>query len=183
MLNEEVAASIAKDICNGLFLIHKKNFIHRDLKPENILIDESEDEVEPQYTAKIADFGLSAEVHSNVFHGQDNINEVMGTILFMAPEQATGQRYGKRIDIWALGIIVFQMLTGKHPFYKDGDTEKSYVKRICSANIDVTLDNYFETYELSPMARSFIKRLLGRGISDRYRIAQALAHPWITRNF
>jgi serine/threonine protein kinase len=85
-LNEEVAASIAKDICNGLFAIHKKNFIHRDLKPENILIDESEDEVEPQYTAKIADFGLSAEVHSNVFHGQDNINEVMGTILFMAPE-------------------------------------------------------------------------------------------------
>lgn len=90
VLNEEVAASIAKDICNGIFLIHKKNFIHRDLKPENILIDERDEEVEPLYTAKIADFGLSAEVHSNVFHGQDNINEVMGTILFMAPEQATG---------------------------------------------------------------------------------------------
>ena len=72
-------------------MIHKKNFIHRDLKPENILIDENEDAdestlAEDMYTAKIADFGLSAEVHSNVFHGQDNINEVMGTILFMAPE-------------------------------------------------------------------------------------------------
>lgn len=109
VLEEEIAASIAKDICNGLFLIHKKNFIHRDLKPENILIDEEENDTEGEsiYTAKIADFGLSAEVHSNVFHGQDNINEVMGTILFMAPEQATGQRYGKRIDMWALGIIVF----------------------------------------------------------------------------
>lgn len=60
------------------------------MKPENILIDEkvNEDEANPQkrYSAKIADFGLSAEVHANVFHGQDNINEVMGTILFMAPE-------------------------------------------------------------------------------------------------
>ena len=96
------------------------------MKPENILIDQTlmPDGSHPtttdpseRYTAKIADFGLSAEVHSNVFHGQDNINEVMGTILFMAPEQATGQRYGKRVDMWALGIIVFQMLTGKHPFY------------------------------------------------------------------
>jgi serine/threonine protein kinase len=112
VLHEEIAASIAKDICNGLFMIHKKNFIHRDLKPENILIHEKEDadeETRPEdmYTAKIADFGLSAEVHQNVFHGSDNINEIMGTILFMAPEQATGQRYGKRIDVWAVGIIVF----------------------------------------------------------------------------
>ena len=113
VLSEELASSITKDICNGLFQIHKKNFIHRDLKPENILIDQSnlpESEfADPseRYTAKIADFGLSAEIHANVFHGHDNINEVMGTILFMAPEQATGQRYGKRVDMWALGIIVF----------------------------------------------------------------------------
>ena len=96
VLSEELASSITKDICNGLFQIHKKNFIHRDLKPENILIDQSNfpDGVlaDPSelYTAKIADFGLSAEIHANVFHGHDNINEVMGTILFMAPEQATG---------------------------------------------------------------------------------------------
>jgi len=84
------------------------------LKPENILIDQNEEfegaldeNASELYTAKIADFGLSAEIHANVFHGHDNINEVMGTILFMAPEQATGQRYGKRVDMWALGIIVF----------------------------------------------------------------------------
>lgn len=97
VIPEQVAASITKDICNGLSHIHIKNFIHRDMKPENILIDEkyNEDGTQPdnpqeRYSAKIADFGLSAEVHSNVFHGQDNINEIMGTILFMAPEQATG---------------------------------------------------------------------------------------------
>ena len=63
------------------------------MKPENILIDEKQfkDGKVPEnpgerYSAKIADFGLSAEVHSNAFHGQDNMNEVTGTILFMAPE-------------------------------------------------------------------------------------------------
>jgi len=96
VLSEELASSITNDICNGLFQIHKKNFIHRDLKPENILIDQTNFPEDPLadaselYTAKIADFGLSAEIHANVFHGHDNINEVMGTILFMAPEQATG---------------------------------------------------------------------------------------------
>ena len=63
---EETASSITKDICNGLNQIHKKNFIHRDMKPENILIQDNGHE---SYTAKIADFGLSAEVHANVFHG------------------------------------------------------------------------------------------------------------------
>ena len=61
--------------------------------------------------------------------------EVMGTILFMAPEQATGQRYGKRVDMWAVGIILFQMLTGRHPFYQYGDTEETYIQRISKGPI------------------------------------------------
>ena len=84
---EEIASSITKDICLGLSQIHKKNYIHRDLKPENILINELQDGT---FIAKIADFGLTAEVHANVFTGQDKITSVAGTILYMAPEQATG---------------------------------------------------------------------------------------------
>ena len=91
-MDEELASSITRDISNGLFQIHKKNFIHRDLKPENILIHENRNadgtmppNYSERYRAKITDFGLSAEVHANVFHSH-NINEIMGTILFMAPE-------------------------------------------------------------------------------------------------
>ena len=76
VIPENVARIIARDICNGLHQIHKKNYIHRDLKPENILINENKNSdgtypnnPEDFYHAKIADFGLSAEVHSNVFRG------------------------------------------------------------------------------------------------------------------
>ena len=68
--------------------MHEKNFIHRDLKPENILLTV---EVNPEngkqsFTAKIADFGLSAEYQCRVYSCSDNINEKMGTVLYMAPE-------------------------------------------------------------------------------------------------
>jgi len=84
--------------------------------------------------------------------------------------------------MWALGIIVFQMLTGKHPFYLSGDTEETYIHRISKTSLDLTLKQSFEKYDLSPLAQSFIKRLLAKNISDRYRVVQALKHPWITRN-
>lgn len=118
--------------------MHEKNFIHRDLKPDNILLNISNDPISgyPQYTAKIADFGLSAEYKVSVFSGQENVDEKMGTILYMAPEQAQGQRYGKRIDIWACGIIMFIMITQKHPYFRDGDNSKSYIKRIVSLDLD-----------------------------------------------
>ena len=77
------------------------------------------------------------------------MNDFMGTILFMAPEQATGKRYGKRIDMWALGIIMFQILTGKHPFYVKGDTEETYIKRISESPIEKTLASHFDKYDIS----------------------------------
>ena len=74
------------------------------------------------------------------------------------------------------------MLTGKHPFYLSGDTEETYIHRISKTSLDLTLKQSFEKYDLSPLAQSFIKRLLAKNISDRYRVVQALKHPWITRN-
>jgi serine/threonine protein kinase len=72
--------------------MHEKDFIHRDLKPENILISTLKDEKKKHnwdyYTAKIADFGLSAEYKVNIYSNSTNIFEKMGTILYMAPEQA-----------------------------------------------------------------------------------------------
>jgi len=97
-VDEEIAASVTRDILNGLSQIHKKNYIHRDLKPENILLHNTDSDI----MAKIADFGLSAELSRGISQCG-----VTGTILFMAPEQAIGQRYGKRVDLFAIGIIMY----------------------------------------------------------------------------
>jgi serine/threonine protein kinase len=77
-----------KHIFCGLSLMHERNFIHRDLKPENILLNFSIDKESKKeiITAKIADFGLSAEYKFSIFSGQENIDEKMGTIIYMAPE-------------------------------------------------------------------------------------------------
>ena len=85
--------------------------------------------------------------------------------------------------MWALGIIMFQILTGKHPFYVKGDTEETYIKRISESHIEKTLSQHFEKYAISEKAKSLLYRLLARSRSDRYRCAQAVIHPWITRNF
>ena len=120
VIDEETTASLMRDILSGLCKIHERNFIHRDLKPENILlnvINEEEravlgDQFKPRYIAKIADFGLSAEIKYGIFSGKNHIDDRMGTLLYMAPEQAQGKVYGKRVDIWALGVIMYIMLTG-----------------------------------------------------------------------
>lgn len=127
VVDEETTAFIMKDILAGLCKIHERNFIHRDLKPENILmnvINEEEKDTmgeayRPRYIAKIADFGLSAEIKYGIFSGKNHIDDRMGTLLYMAPEQSQGQVYGKRVDLWALGVIQYTMLTGNHPFFRN----------------------------------------------------------------
>jgi serine/threonine protein kinase len=73
------------------------------------------------------------------------------------------------------------MLTGKHPFHVESDTERQFIHRISKEDIASRLSNNLEYYEISKLAKSFLKCLLARAISDRYRVYQALAHPWITR--
>ena len=102
-LNEEVAASIAKDICNGLFAIHKKNFIHRDLKPENILINN-------QCQIKICDFGWCVELNVGAR------STFCGTYEYMAPEIIREKPYDHSIDVWSLGILLYELLHGYSPF-------------------------------------------------------------------
>ena len=75
------------------------------------------------------------------------------------------------------------MLTGKHPFYQKDDNEHTYKQRIASGSLSNYLNKFFEKYTISELAQSLLIRLLARGIPDRYRVVQALEHPWITRQF
>lgn len=110
-LPEKYVVSVAKKLCLALEYAHVKGFIHRDIKPHNVLLDEKG---EPY----IADFGIARNIASNTITSDEN--SVMGSVHYFSPEQARGERVDKRTDIYSLGILIYEMLTGKVPF--DADT-------------------------------------------------------------
>jgi serine/threonine protein kinase len=108
-LSIQTAITITKQICEGLKAAHQKNIIHLDLKPRNIMID-SEGKV------YIMDFGVARSLGA-----QEAVQEkkLIGTPAYISPEQAKSEEVDKRSDIYSLGIIIFEMLTGKRPFEAD----------------------------------------------------------------
>lgn len=113
-LDPRRAANIARQIAMALSTAHKHNLIHRDVKPHNVLI--SRDDV-----AKIADFGIAKEVTKDTLVSESKEQEaVMGSIHYFSPEQARGNGVDERSDIYSLGIVLYEMVTGKVPF--DGET-------------------------------------------------------------
>jgi serine/threonine protein kinase/tetratricopeptide (TPR) repeat protein len=107
------AIAIAKQVCEGLEEAHRLGIIHRDLKPSNIMIDR-------EGNARIMDFGIARSLHSKSITGEGLI---IGTPEYMSPEQAEGKDSDRRSDIYSLGIILYEMVTGKVPF--EGNTPLS----------------------------------------------------------
>jgi len=111
------AISIARQVCDGLAEAHRLGVIHRDLKPQNIQIDKGGH-------AKIMDFGIARSVRGK---GLTDAGVVIGTSQYMAPEQAEARDVDPRSDLYALGVILYEMLTGLVPF--DGDTPLAVAMR------------------------------------------------------
>lgn len=98
------ALEVLAQIAQGLAAAHRAGLIHRDIKPENVLM-------RPDGTVKVADFGLSRAADQHTTSGA-----VLGTVAYAAPELVTEQRVGTRSDIYSLGILAWEMLTGRRPF-------------------------------------------------------------------
>jgi serine/threonine-protein kinase len=110
---EERAAHVARQICRALREAHSLGVIHRDLKPANIFLVEHGDETD---FVKVLDFGLVKNVGDNKGEDLTQTGLFMGSPKYMAPEQIRGDRVDARTDIYALGIILYEMITGKVPF-------------------------------------------------------------------
>ena len=107
-LPQERAAKIALGMCDALDYMHKRGIVHRDLKPENVMVD-SDDNI------KLIDFGIAMKEDARRLTFV-NVSSMLGTPDYISPEQVKGGRGDQRSDIYALGIMLYEMLTGRVPF-------------------------------------------------------------------
>lgn len=163
--SEAEAASLIKQVTSALIYMHKNGVVHRDLKPENLLFETKSD----YSTIKIIDYGL-AKVND------DAMRTPCGTPGYVAPEILSDKEYGKEVDMWSLGVILYILLCGFPPFYDNSGNLRNLYSQIKKGRFSFP-SPYWDN--ISDGAKDLIKRLLTVNPKRRYDGDQVLKHPWI----
>ncbi len=159
-LSLDEALTIAADIGRGLAAAHEKGIVHRDIKPANIVVT-------PARAVKIMDFGLA---HIAGAAQLTQPGTTLGTVSYMSPEQARGDDVDGRTDIWSLGVVLYEMLTGRRPFVGDRDMAVIYsilntdYERPSASRADVPIE-----------LDGCMRKMLAKNRDDRYRNAAEAA--------
>ncbi|KAI3708522.1 hypothetical protein L2E82_37723 [Cichorium intybus] len=175
--SEKIAAQIISSIMKVVYSLHFMGVMHRDLKPENFLLSKRGIfgflPCYADYTKlKAIDFGLSAYIDE----GEPN-QEKVGTAFYVAPEVLRRQGYGKEVDIWSAGVILYMLLTGVPPFY--GDDEKEIFHAILRADPD--MKNY-PWPDISKNAKELVMKMLTVDPKKRPTAAEVLNDKWLAEN-
>lgn len=165
--SEREASAVIKSIAAALQYLHTNSIVHRDLKPEN-LIYQSEREDSP---IKITDFGLAKFRQSN----KNDMTTACGTPGYVAAEVLKNEPYGKAVDLWSLGVILYILLCGFPPFYHES-TAQLY-KQIKKGEYDFPAPYWTD---VSESAKDLVRGLICVDVNKRLTAKQVLAHPWIT---
>ncbi|CAH8649215.1 unnamed protein product [Schistosoma bovis] len=164
--SEADASNCMQQIIESVNYCHQNNIVHRDLKPENLLLASKSKGA----AVKLADFGLAIEVQGD----QPAWFGFAGTPGYLSPEVLRKEPYGKAVDVWACGVILYILLVGYPPFW-DEDQNRLY-SQIKSGAYDYPSP---EWDTVTPEAKNLINLMLTVSPARRITAAEALKHPWI----
>ena len=162
-LTRSEALEVLAQVCDGLDFAHRQGIVHRDIKPSNIRVQRDG----KRLRAKVMDFGVARVANSDM----TATGMVMGTVSYMAPEYIRTGRPDPRSDLFAVGVILYECLSGRKPF--NGDTTPTILYKIVNEQpdpIDLTL-----VEGISPLVRSVLDKGLTKDPEERYQTADEFA--------
>ncbi|WOL10399.1 calcium-dependent protein kinase 2-like [Canna indica] len=162
--SERAAATICRAIVNVVNICHFMGVLHRDLKPENFLLATRDENA----MLKATDFGLSVFIEEGKAY-----RDIVGSAYYVAPE-VLRRNYGKEIDIWSAGVILYILLSGVPPFW--AETDKGIFNTILRGEIDFESEPW---PSISYSAKDLVRRMLTQDPKKRMTAAQVLEHPWL----
>jgi serine/threonine-protein kinase len=157
----ERAVTIVLRICDALDYMHKHGIVHRDLKPENVMVDENDN-------IKLIDFGIAMKEDARRLTFV-NLSATLGTPDYISPEQVKGQRGDQRSDVYALGILLYEMLTGRVPFIGPNPLAAMNERLLIDPPAPRELNE-----EISPELEEILYRALERDPLHRYATAHEM---------
>jgi len=160
ILDELQAKNFLSQILSGLSYLHGRNIIHRDLKPQNILITKKDGKPH----LKIADFGFAKEIEP-----EDMSATICGSPLYMAPQLLRMDRYSPKADVWSLGVIMYEMITGNKPI--EAQSQFELLNNMQTQKI--TIPGF-----LSGNCKDLLKGVLRKEESRRLNLEEILLHPF-----
>lgn len=143
---------------SALIYLHQRNVIHRDIKPENLLLGHDDQ-------LKIADFGWS--VHEPC----SSRTTLCGTLDYLSPEMVKGEPHHKNVDLWSIGVLMFELVVGKAPFHSEG-YDATYRK--------IMKVEYRVPAHISKAATHLISKLLVFNPQERLPLEDVATHPWLS---
>jgi len=155
--DDRTAASYIVKLCDAISYCHSKHVIHRDIKPENILVGTNGE-------LKIADFGWSVHAPTS------RRTTLCGTLDYLPPEMVEGRAHDESVDVWSLGVLLYEFLVGAPPFEAPGQTDTC--RRI--KGVDLRFPEF-----VAPPARDLIERLLQHDPQRRMPLGDVRRHAWV----